>query len=214
MEYGCLLHVRSASLVRYCVQRLHEWLSPADQPECTDLIFVLAGRMDRKSYGLDLFRQGLAPRILFSVARFEIRRFSKMALPVPVDLLRIAQDVPPPARHYFMLFQEKDAVVWRVPPRRLGTLNEVAALAQWLDANAQVRSLLLVSSATHLRRLRMCCHALLKPNVGVTFVAAPESSATIGETESRETSLPRDLQELAKVLLYACRLKLGRARKK
>jgi hypothetical protein len=59
--------------------RLHAWLSPADAPQSADLIFVLAGRVYRKEYALDLFRQGLAPRILFSVSRFEIRRFSKMA---------------------------------------------------------------------------------------------------------------------------------------
>ena len=164
--------------------------------------------MDRKSYGLELFRQGLAPRILFSVARFEIRRFSKMALPVPVDLLKLALELPPPARHYFVLFENQGAVVQHVPPRRPGTLNEIVALGHWLNGNAQVRSLLIVSNATHLRRLRMCCKALLNPNVGLSFVATPDSCAMGEESESSETSLSRDLLELAKVLLYAFCLKL------
>ncbi len=66
---------------------LHGWLSPADRARPADLIFVLAGQMSRKHYALQLFRAGLAPRLLFSVSRFEIGRFSMMALPVLLDLL-------------------------------------------------------------------------------------------------------------------------------
>jgi hypothetical protein len=44
--------------------------------QSTDLIFVLAGRDYRKHYALQLFKDGIAPSILFSVSRFEIRRFS------------------------------------------------------------------------------------------------------------------------------------------
>ncbi len=66
---------------------LHAWLSSADDARPADLIFVLAGQMSRKDYALHLFRGGLAPRLLFSVGRFEIRSFSKMALPIQLDAL-------------------------------------------------------------------------------------------------------------------------------
>src|SRR5437773_9216820 len=69
------------------------------------------GQMSREHYALQLRREGFAPRILFSVGRFEIRRFSKMALPIELDLLKLAQDLPPPRRHFFVLFQGKECHV-------------------------------------------------------------------------------------------------------
>ena len=80
---------------------LHAWLSPADHARPANLIFVLAGHMSRKNYALQLFRDGLARRLLISVDRFEIRLVSKMALPIMLDLLKLAQDVPAPLRHFF-----------------------------------------------------------------------------------------------------------------
>jgi hypothetical protein len=53
---------------------------------------------------------------MFSVGRFEIRRFSKMRLPVPLDLLKLAQGVPPPERHYFAFFEGQEVRVEHVPP--------------------------------------------------------------------------------------------------
>ena len=53
------LHAPNQSLPR--LPRLRAWLSPVDTPRSADLIFVLAGRVYRKEYALELFRQGLAP---------------------------------------------------------------------------------------------------------------------------------------------------------
>jgi len=153
--------------------RLRAWLSPADAPRSADIIFVLAGRVYRKGYALELFRQGLAPRILFSVGRFEIRRFSKMPLPVPLDLLKLAQDVPPTKRHYFVFFEGQDVRTQHILPRRFGTLTEIDALARWLSESLEIRSVLIVSSGTHLRRIRMCCQSLLNANIRLAFLAAP-----------------------------------------
>jgi hypothetical protein len=135
---------------------LHARLSAADHARPAGLIFVLARRISRKDYALQLFREGLAPRPLFSVTRFEICRFSKMALPIPLDLLKLAQEGPP-RRHFFVLFQGSKCHVDHVPPRRFGTLTEIESLARWLDANPEVQSLILISSAAHLRRIGMCC---------------------------------------------------------
>jgi hypothetical protein len=163
---------------------LHTWLSPADPPRSADLIFVLAGKMHRKDYALALFRQRFAPRILISVGRFEIRRFSRMPLPVPFDLLGLAQEVPPPRRHYFVFFHGLEVRAERVQPRRFGTLTEIDALARWLDAHPEIRSLLVVSSDTHLRRLRLCCRSLLRPNIERAFIAAPHSLPAPAESIS------------------------------
>jgi hypothetical protein len=201
---------------------LRAWLSSADSPRNADLIFVLAGRVSRKEYALELFRQGLAPRILFSVGRFEIRRFSKMALPVPLDLLKLAQELPPSQRHYFVFFCGQVVQVEHVPPRRFGTLTEIQKLADWLSRNPDVRSVLVVSTDTHLRRIRMCCHALLDPKIEVAFLAAPPSQAEQTDAASSDAQpgqVPRtkrarfgatkdELLELFKIAVYWLLLKM------
>ena len=188
---------------------LHAWLSSADHARQAELIFVLAGHMSRKDYALQLFREGLAARLLFSVGRFEIRRFSKMALPVPLDLLKLAQDVPPPRRHFFVLFQGTECHVEHVPPRRFGTLTEIASLARWLDANPEVQSLILISSETHLRRIRMCCRSLLPRGAEVALLAVPNSFLDFADQQSSALrSTGRDLLEFFKVLVYRVLLTL------
>jgi len=126
-----------------------------------------SGQMSRKLYALQLRREGFAPKILFSVGRFEIRRFSKTALPIELDPLKLAQDLPPPRRHFFVLFQGKECHVEHVQPGRLGTLTEIVALARWLSANPGVQSLMIISNETHLRRIRMCCRSLLRRGVEI-----------------------------------------------
>ena len=188
--------------------RLHAWLSPADSPRGAGLIFVLAGKMYRKEYALELFRQGAAPRILLSVGRFEIRRFSKMSLPVSLDLLKLAQETPPPQRHYFVSFQGQEVQAKHVPPHRFGTLTEIRALASWLAANPEIRSMLVVSTDTHLRRIRMCCRALLDSAIEVTFLASPYFPPE-PERKFPGASAVDDLLELFKLGVYRVLLKFA-----
>jgi hypothetical protein len=188
---------------------LRAWLSSADHTRPADLLFVLAGHMSRKHYALQLFREGLVPRLLFSVGRFEIRRFSKMPLPSPLDLLKLAQDLPPEQRHYFVFFQGKECRVEHVETRRFGTLTEIAALARWLAAHAEVRSLVLISNATHLRRIRMCCQSLLPPDLQLTFLSVPPSFLDPAHSQPSELqSAASDLLELLKIVLYRVLLTL------
>lgn len=177
---------------------LHAWLSPADTPRNADLIFVFAGKMVRKEYALELFREKHAPGILFSVGRFEIRRFSKMPLPVPLDLLKLAQALPPPQRHYFVLFRGQTVQIEHVPPKRFGTLTEIQSLARWLTQHSEIRSVLCVSSDAHLRRIRMCCRSLLPSSMELSFVAVPGPD----DDSSGGASWLADLRELTKIPAY------------
>jgi uncharacterized SAM-binding protein YcdF (DUF218 family) len=142
-------------------------------PPHADLIFVLAGRDYRKLYALKLFQQGLAPKILFSVSRFEIRRFSKMSLPIPLDLVNLASNVPPAERHFFVLFAGANVQVTQVQPHRLGTLTEIEALARWLVDHLDVRSVLLISSSSHLKRIRTCCRFILRKDLELFLTSPP-----------------------------------------
>jgi DUF218 domain len=194
---------------------LHGWLSPADFARPADLIFVLAGQMSRKHYALQLFREGLAQQLLFSVGRFEVRRFSKMALPLQLDLLKLAQDVPPPQRHFFVLFQGGECHVWHVQPRRFGTLTEIASLARWVDANPDVQSVMLISNEAHLRRIRMCCRSLLPHGVEVALIAVPNSfSDSVDQQSSAIQPTGSDLLEFLKVLVYRVLLTLRPLRRR
>jgi uncharacterized SAM-binding protein YcdF (DUF218 family) len=151
---------------------LFDWLTRADPPARADAIFVLAGLKSRKLYAIQLMQQSMAPRVLFSVGRFEIRRFPELGLPQTIDLLTLAQSIPPPQRHFFVLFENQQFTVQRMPLRILGTLSEIDALVGWIRWHPEISSLLVVSSATHLRRLRICCRALLPHGVRTSFLAA------------------------------------------
>lgn len=176
---------------------IFNWLARADPPAQADAIFVLAGLKARKVYATQLLKQGFAPRVLFSVGRFEIRRFPELGLPQTIDLLEMAQSIPPPQRHFFVLFEDQQFTVQRIPVRMLGTLSEIDALADWLLEHPEISSLLLVSSGSHLRRLRICCRRLLRRNVKCSFVAAPEES---GNSGSNRKAI---LLECFKVACYA-----------
>ena len=155
---------------------LFNWLARADPAAHADAIFVPAGQKSRKLFAIQLLGQETATRVLFSVGRFEIRRFPELGLPQTIDLLQMAQSIPPPQRHFFVLFENRQFTVWRIPLRVLGTLSEVDALADWLKEQPQISTLLVVSSGPHLLRLRICCRALLPRNVKISFVATPQES--------------------------------------
>jgi hypothetical protein len=139
-----------------------------------DLIFVLAGRAVRKRFALELFRGGVAPRVLFSVARFEVRGFRELPLPVGFDLLPVAQLVAAPERHFFVLFGDgATPQVERIKVRRFGTLREIEALAGFLDRRREIRSVIVVTSAVHIRRVALCCRVLLPRDVRFEMVAVP-----------------------------------------
>ena len=201
----------TASPSRSLLPFLDKWLCCSEAPRPADALFVLAGRMDRKFVALDLFRQNLAPKLFFSVARFEIRRFSKMPLPVPLDLLQIATPTPPPLRHFFVLFESASVQVEYVRPGRFGTLTEIAALAHWLERHREVHSLLILSNGIHLRRVRLCCRFVFPGNIRPTFIASPESSIANSQLEANRSRQTADsLLELAKLLGYWIVLHLGR----
>jgi len=75
---------------------LFDSLVRADPPAHADAIFVLAGHKGRKVFAIQLLERGIAPRVLFSVGRFEIRRFPELGLPQTIDLLQMEQTIPPP----------------------------------------------------------------------------------------------------------------------
>jgi hypothetical protein len=189
------------------------WLAKPDSIERSDLIFVLAGENDRKEYALRLFREQYASRILFSVGRFELRRFSGLKLPASIGLLRLASQWPPPRRHFFVFMDSRESYAEHVEPKRLGTLTEMDALSDWLKAHPEIRTVLIVSSWTHLFRLRMCCHALLPASVENRLVATPKDESRNHSMNTQQgEERGKYVLELAKIVLYPAVLILYRVR--
>src|SRR6266446_5386870 len=159
--------------------RLRAWLACVDPLEPADRIFVLAGRRYRKAYGVELLGRGWARGLLLSTLSadsLDLSRFADLQLPAWSRLLQLQSQIPPQGRLFFL---DYDGTSWRTEclrVRPLGTLNEIAQLARWLRQRPDVRSVLIVSSALHLRRIRMCCRALLPSTATFSLAAVPANA--------------------------------------
>jgi hypothetical protein len=175
----------------------------SDSCQAADVIFVLAGRECRKHFALRLFQQGLAPALLVSVGRFEIRRFSNLRLPAPLDLLAVAAATEPRRRHYFVRVGHGTVEARRIAVSRFGTLTEILAFAEWLREQPSIRSAMVVSSGFHLKRVRMCCRRFVPDGVKLRFVAVPEEGRFLSADWWRDARARRlILSEVVKVAFY------------
>jgi hypothetical protein len=189
---------------------IYDWLVSADPPSSADLIFVLAGQQNRKEFASKLFEQNLAPQVLFSVGRFEIRRFAALDLPHKMNLLSAIENVPPALRHFFVSLCGNQFDVRRIPVRAFGTLGEIEALGSWLEAHPQIASVLIISSGFHLRRIRLCCQALLPRILRFQLSAVPDEDPRLVAQDWWRKGQSRKviLIELVKIVCYSVLLQL------
>src|SRR5690348_8660612 len=87
---------------RSALARLYESLIRDDAVRPADLIFVMAGRMERKIYGLELYRAGISPKLVLSVGRFEVSKMRGLNLEGWDELRLLHQGTPPDERHFFL----------------------------------------------------------------------------------------------------------------
>ena len=191
-------------------------LSLSDSPPRADLIFVLAGHRARKVVGASLFVQGLARSILMSTAdpRLVWDHLKRGSPLLDADAAAALPVSPYPRRARRQFFAGIVAGQWisfPIDPGRFGTLSEISALGQWLRQQPEVRSLIVLSVDPHLRRIRMCCRALLPGDRRVFFVpTSPFESSVEGSGVSPERIPGRSaLVEWGKVLLYSALLNAG-----
>ena len=187
------------------LSRLFDFLSAGGEPAVpSDAIFVLAGRPERKRYGLELFRRGLAPVLILSVGRFEWRRFPELGLADDGGLRRLVEETYYKGRHFFVTVGPEGTSARFVPTRFLGTRREALGLAEEVRAKGY-RSILVVSTSIHLRRTRLALRrALGELPVRVSYTAVPE-----GESGIRRDSWSRSAagwsyvtSELLKLAVY------------
>ena len=185
------------------LSRLYDTLAASDPVQKSDVILVLAGRECRKHFALGLLGEGWAPTLMLSVGRFEIRRFSSLDLPTSLDLVAIASATEPPRRHYFVTIEGGKAEAQRIAVGRFGTLSEILALSEWLKTHPLIRSVTVVSSGYHLKRIRVCSRLLVPEDRRLQFVAVPDENRYLREHWWRDPDVRWVvLSEVLKIAVY------------
>lgn len=150
-----------------------------DEVDAADAIFVLAGRPERKAYGLTLWRSGRAPALVLSVGRFEWRGIPEIGLPDGDGGLRALVDQTPPARrHFFLVLDGEGCRAEWIRPGRFGTRTEARAFAA-LAAQRRWRSVLAVTTAGHTRRTKQSLRRAARGQLAVSMEPVPESMSAI-----------------------------------
>jgi hypothetical protein len=143
------------------LERLYEALALNDPPEVADLIFVIAGRMDRKRYGIELYQAGFAPRLLLSIGRFEVSKMSTLDFGPANELIGLRDCTAPNERHFFCEMNASGIQIEKVRLRRWSTYGELLGLREWLIGDG-VRSLIIVSTDIHLRRISISIEKIFR----------------------------------------------------
>ncbi len=192
--------------LRRIAGQFYDWLSWPDSVCDADLICALAGRRKRMIFAMELFSQGRAESVLLSVGPYEIGwGLPNLPWPVPFDFPASALSFRSPEDHLFVTCEAGRNAVDGVEIGRFGTLGEISALARWLQSRPQIASLLVVSSAPHLRRVRMCCRALLPQDLQVRCLAVPYENPFLNRERWWKNPRTRAIviSELPKLLLYS-----------
>lgn len=162
------------------IRRMYDLLA-VGQPACpAELIFVLAGRPERKRYGWELFRRGLAPVLLLSVGRSEARFLKVRAgLPEDGDIVHLLPIRPDKGNHIFLWVEPGRVHPEVVRLAELNTFGELALLSAIIRQRG-LQHVLILSSDVHLRRIRYAVRCLLgTASVRITYVGVPLTESTI-----------------------------------
>jgi uncharacterized SAM-binding protein YcdF (DUF218 family) len=130
------------------------WLAPPkDPPERSDFLVVLAGGLDRSIYAADLFRDGLAPKVLVSRPAIEqvARELGALKIKLPREenlhqKILVGKGVPLQAIEFF-------------GEGSLSTVEEARGLDRRFTPPAR---LLVVTSPSHVLRARFALSAALR----------------------------------------------------
>lgn len=144
-----------------------------------DAIFVLAGRPERKTFGIELWRAGRAAALVLSVGRFEWRAFPGFGLPEDGNLAALVAQTPPRLRHFLVTCEGNGAHAEWMPRKRLGTWSEALGLARIVRSRGW-KSLVVVTTGAHAARARLAFGRALE-GTGATFnvVAVPDERSSV-----------------------------------
>ena len=135
--------------------QMYERLARNDAVRPVDLIFVLAGRLERKTYGLELFHSGIAPRLILSVDRYEVSKVKRLELPFAEELVRLRDRTLPEDRHFFVEMDCQDVRIQQVNLFSRNTYGEILKLRECLQ-HQQLKHVMIVSTDLHGLGDRLC----------------------------------------------------------
>ena len=184
--------------------RLYESLIRSDPPNPVDLIFVLAGKMERKQYATELYRAGVAPRLLLSIGRFEVSKMRAMGFASADELIELRDRTPPGQRHFFCEMTASGIRMERPKLRRWNTYGEILCLRDYLSGDT-TRSIIIVSTDVHLRRVAGVVDKVFRDAPIVAYycpVPACDSSLRKEEWWARANDRSYVVKELTKLAAY------------
>lgn len=202
--------VNQAACWHSALYRLYDSLTRSDAIEPVDLIFVLAGRMERKSYALDLYRAGIAPRLLLSIGRFEVSRMRAIGFEKAAELIARRDRLAPGDRHFFCEIDAAGARIETARLRRWNTYGELLGLRQYLRRDMP-RTVALVSTDVHLRRTALAFKKVFRDvPLEARYWPLPADASSLQRAEFWLRSDDRKyvLKEMVKLPAYAAILRM------
>jgi hypothetical protein len=169
-----------------------------------DLIYVVAGRIGRKRYGIELFHAGAAPLLVLSIERFEVSKVARFGLDGFDELIALRDRTPPHERYFYWKMDASGGHFEKRILPRCNTYGEAFALRQFLD-EGKAQSVLVISSGVHLRRVALTFDKVFR-NSPIEFRYCPAPSRLDGVDKCCWWRRPEDrryvLQETAKLAGY------------
>jgi hypothetical protein len=151
--------------------KFYESLTRNDAVQSVDMILVLAGRMERKHYGLELFRAELARRLVLSVGRFEVSKMSQLDLECIDELKSLRDETPPSERHFLVIMDGSGVRVERTKLQRCSTYGEALAFRRLLEHQV-ARKVMVISTDVHLQRVALTFAAVFR-GTPIQFLYCP-----------------------------------------
>jgi hypothetical protein len=127
--------------------------------------------MERKQYGLELYRAGIAPRLVLSVGRFEVSKMSRLELEGFHELVALRERTQPDERHFFMKVDHSGVHIERAKLQRWNTYGEALGLRQLLEGE-NAGKVMIISTEVHLRRIAFTLNKVFH-DVPVKFLFCP-----------------------------------------
>ena len=147
---------------------LYEVLTWSDEVQPVDVIFVMAGRMERKQYGLDLLRSEVTPRLVLSVGRFEVSKLTSLHTGWVQELQELRNSTPPHQRHFFVAVTSSSVRIERTKLARWNSYGEALALRDFLKDENACR-VMVVSTDIHMRRVALTFSKVFRNRPTVFF---------------------------------------------
>jgi uncharacterized SAM-binding protein YcdF (DUF218 family) len=117
--------------------------------------------MERKYYGLELYRAGFAPRLVLSVGRHEVSKMPATDWEGLDELKSLRDRTPPAERHFFMTTDVSGVRFEKTNLLRCSTYGEALAFRNFLQRR-QARTVMVVSTDVHLRRVALTFATVFK----------------------------------------------------